>query len=120
MTRLCWRFIDTARFHLALSITPGYITGMETTLQPEELMVVLGTNVRSRRKELGLTQQAVADAVGVAQGYIASIEAGQKSVTLGVVARIAEFLKLPPSALISSEMATVVAPMPAAEPTPLP
>jgi transcriptional regulator with XRE-family HTH domain len=93
---------------------------METTLQPEELQIVLGANVRSRRKELKLTQQAVADAAGVAQGYIASIEAGHKSVTLGVVARIAEFLKLPPSALISAEMATLVDAAPAADPVPSP
>lgn len=93
---------------------------METTLQPEELMVVLGTNVRSRRKELELTQQAVADAVGVAQGYIAAIEAGRKSVTLAVVARIAEVLKLPPATLISAEMATMAIPPAGAEPVPSP
>jgi len=53
-----------------------------------------GINVRRRRKELGLTQEALADAVKLAPTYVGQIERGQRNPTLEVVERFARVLKV--------------------------
>lgn len=90
-----------------LSINPGYNGNMDT-MQPEELMEILGTNVRARRKELNLTQENLAETAEVTQPYIAEIEAGRASATITVVARMSNALKTTPATLLSAEMATLV------------
>jgi transcriptional regulator with XRE-family HTH domain len=49
-----------------------------------------------KRKKLGLTQQAVADAVGRPQSYIASIETGQRRVDVVEFFELAEALRFDP------------------------
>lgn len=53
-----------------------------------------GTNVRRRRKELGFTQEALADAVQLAPTYVGQIERGLRNPTLEVVERFAKVLKV--------------------------
>lgn len=52
----------------------------------------LGVNVRRLRKERGLSQEALADEVGLAPTYIGQIERGLRNPTLDVVERFAEVL----------------------------
>ncbi|MGH6888451.1 MAG: helix-turn-helix domain-containing protein [Rhizomicrobium sp.] len=59
-----------------------------------------GTNVRRRRKELGFTQEALADAVRLAPTYVGQIERGQRNPTLEVVERFAKTLKVDPLELL--------------------
>jgi transcriptional regulator with XRE-family HTH domain len=53
-----------------------------------------GTNVRTRRKELGLSQEALADAVKLAPTYVGQIERGQRNPTLKVVEQFAKALRV--------------------------
>jgi transcriptional regulator with XRE-family HTH domain len=49
--------------------------------------------IRERRKELKLTQQQVADRLGISQQVIARIESGASNMTVATLARIADALE---------------------------
>ncbi|TAJ72107.1 MAG: XRE family transcriptional regulator [Phenylobacterium sp.] len=53
-----------------------------------------GRNVRRRRKELGLTQEALADAVELAPTYVGQLERGLRNPTLAIVERFAKVLRV--------------------------
>lgn len=65
------------------------------------LREALGINVRRLRNERGLSQEALADAVGLAVTYVGQIERGTRNPTLDVVERIAGQLGVPPIALLA-------------------
>jgi transcriptional regulator with XRE-family HTH domain len=58
-------------------------------------------NVRDRRKQLGLTQEAVAEMLGISQPTYAGIEAGRRVPGLDVVERVAEALEIAPALLLA-------------------
>ncbi|MCP5386898.1 MAG: helix-turn-helix transcriptional regulator [Novosphingobium sp.] len=62
----------------------------------------LGDAVRARRKELALSQEALADLAGVDRSHMGKIERGERNVTLLNIERIASALKTTPSALLGS------------------
>ncbi len=74
-------------------------------MQAEELESVFRSNLRNRRIECGLTQADVARLSGIPQPHISAFERGTKAPTVGTVARLAEALACPPSALFSLEAA---------------
>lgn len=53
---------------------------------------VVGTEIRSSRRELALTQSDVAARLGVSTPYVANVEAGRENLTLGQLAAIADAL----------------------------
>lgn len=53
----------------------------------------LGNALRTRRKELGLTMQTVADSAGLSVGFISQVERGITSPSLGSLASLAEVLQ---------------------------
>lgn len=53
-----------------------------------------GKNVRRLRKEKGLSQEELADEVGLAVTYVGQIERGQRNPTLNVVERFATALSV--------------------------
>ena len=59
-----------------------------------------GTNVRARRKALGLTQEALADAVKLAPTYVGQIERGLRNPTLEIVERFGRVLQVSPLDLL--------------------
>lgn len=56
---------------------------------------LLARNVRLLRQARGLTQEALADAVGLRQAHISEIEAGKVNVALDNIGAIAEGLGVP-------------------------
>ena len=62
-----------------------------------------GTNVRRRRKERGLSQEALADAVKLAPTYVGQLERGERNPTLDVVERFARVLKVDALELLKPE-----------------
>jgi len=60
----------------------------------------LGDVIRSRREELGLSQEALALECGLHRTYISQLERGQKSPTLRVLVVIAGALKTEPAELV--------------------
>jgi transcriptional regulator with XRE-family HTH domain len=59
----------------------------------EEMAERLVTTLRYRRQDLGVTQQQVADAIGLTRVQVTNIEAG-RGVSLGALCRYAMFVGL--------------------------
>lgn len=53
----------------------------------------IGENIRNKRKEMGISQNELATAVGISIPMVCQIERGTKSVTLQLGAEIARVLK---------------------------
>lgn len=70
-------------------------------LQAPKLRRVLADNLKARRKELGMTQQAVADALEVTQPYVAALESAKVSPRVEQLAKLSEALKTTPAALLT-------------------
>jgi transcriptional regulator with XRE-family HTH domain len=60
----------------------------------KELYRCLGRVITSRRKRLGLSQEALAKASGVDRSFLSSVENGKRQVSLGAVAKISSGLKM--------------------------
>ena len=56
--------------------------------------LVYGDRIRARRRELGLSQSALADVVGVNRRVIGELERGKPTVQLGIALRVAAALGL--------------------------
>lgn len=54
---------------------------------------VLGKKIQKRRKEMGLTQEELADKIGVSRAYMGYIEQGRNAPSLGFLEKIARVLK---------------------------
>ncbi len=65
-----------------------------------ELHDVFCANVRSRRKELGMTQAQVAGAMGISQSAFANIESGRCSPTLTAIANVCRALQTTASTML--------------------
>lgn len=67
-----------------------------------ELQQALGASLRSYRAELGLSQEAFADVLGVHRTYVGAIERGEKNLSLRSVERLAQRLDADPLALLKA------------------
>lgn len=73
---------------------------MKTQVEPEEVAIVFGANVRARRLKLGLTQEELAEKIGTYASHVSAIESGSKSIRLPNVAVWANALETTPDALL--------------------
>lgn len=66
------------------------------TIKPHNcpLIAVFAENVRRRRLELGLSQEALAERAGVHRTYIGMIERSEKNITLHNIWRFANALEM--------------------------
>ncbi|KAI4446993.1 hypothetical protein C823_001512 [Eubacterium plexicaudatum ASF492] len=62
---------------------------------------ILGSNIQTRRKELRVTQQKMADDLYLSLSLISKLERGVKSVSLDTLFQIAEYLQTNIATLIS-------------------
>lgn len=74
---------------------------LKKTSHHSDRAVELGLSIRSRRKELKLTMQAVADAAGLSVGFISQVERGLSAPSLASLAGIAEILEMPLGSFLS-------------------
>jgi transcriptional regulator with XRE-family HTH domain len=65
-----------------------------------ELQRTLGENLRRFRQARGLSQESLADLIGVHRTYLGGVERGERNLTLKSVERIAESLGLEPMSLL--------------------
>lgn len=66
------------------------------------ITTTLGKIIAARRKELGITQVALAARTGMSQGYISDLESGKiLNPTIGTILKIATILNLDSSKLLS-------------------
>lgn len=65
-----------------------------------ELQLMVGRRLLAYRESLGLTQEALADLLGVHRTYVGGIERGERNLTLKSVERIATQIGYEPLALL--------------------
>jgi transcriptional regulator with XRE-family HTH domain len=59
---------------------------------PDVLLRKIGGRILRRRKELGLTQQELADKLGISATNISPIEHGEQNLTIRTLAKLADVL----------------------------
>ncbi|HVE47476.1 MAG TPA: helix-turn-helix transcriptional regulator [Acidimicrobiales bacterium] len=62
---------------------------------------VFGQRLRDRRLELGLSQEALAEAAGLHRNYVGSVERGERNIALVNILRIAGALGVDPGELVA-------------------
>lgn len=60
----------------------------------------VGERVRTRRTELGLSQMALAERIGLHFTFVSSVERGERNLSLSSLLRLAEGLQVNPAALV--------------------
>ena len=73
------------------------------TTRPSSLRRTFANNVRARRKELGLSQEELADRAQVHRTFIGHVERGETNVSIANIDRISAALEIPASELLKSE-----------------
>ena len=69
-----------------------------------------GTNLLRCRLAAGLSQEAVAERMGVDRAHVSSMERGQQNVTLSTLGFVAQALKIDPAALLAPTSETAAEP----------
>ena len=59
-----------------------------------------GERVRSRRNDLGLSQEQLADQCGLHWTYVGSVERGRRNISLHNILKIAAGLRIDPGVLV--------------------
>lgn len=65
-----------------------------------DLVQILGRNVRSKRRELGLSQEALAYDCDMKRSYLSDLERGVRNPTVRALGRLAKALGVPPGDLL--------------------
>ncbi|WP_437667505.1 helix-turn-helix domain-containing protein [Sorangium sp. So ce1182] len=65
----------------------------------EEVLSFIGANVRRIRLKRGMTQQELANAAGIALGFLQKVERAKTNVGVAVLVRLADVLGVPPGVL---------------------
>lgn len=68
-----------------------------------ELLSLIGSNIRLRRKTLGISQEELAELSGLHRTYIGGIERGERNVSALNIERIAIALKASPYELLKAK-----------------
>ena len=61
------------------------------------VLIAVGDAVRRRRKALGLSQEAFADACGIDRSYMGGVERGERNLAMLNIMRIIDALQIQPS-----------------------
>ena len=78
--------------------------------QTDRFYVDFGRRVRAAREHKGLTQQALADALGLTRSSVANIEAGRQRALLHMTAAISGATGVPASELLPGDAALTAPP----------
>src|SRR5689334_10948364 len=71
-----------------------------------DILRQLGKSVRSHRRARSLTQEALADLVGLSVAYVSLIERGGRNPPFTTVVALARALAVPPSVLVAGDGVT--------------
>ncbi len=81
----------------------GTLHGLPASSTPvganPRLETLIGSRVRDRCREIGLTSSQLADRVGLSKGMVSKIENAQVSPSLATISRLAEALEVPVTSL---------------------
>ena len=64
------------------------------------MQIVVGRNIRRLRRERALSQEDLADEIGVHRTYMGGVERGERNLTLRSLERLAERLGVSPLSLL--------------------
>jgi len=64
------------------------------------LQIVVGRNIRRLRRKRGVSQEDLADEIGVHRTYMGGVERGERNLTLRSLERLAERLGVSPLSLL--------------------
>lgn len=67
----------------------------------DRVLLALGASIRAHRKELGVSQEALAHSAGIDRSHMGKIERGERNITLLNLMRIADALGCKGSRLLS-------------------
>ncbi len=67
----------------------------------EDYQKIIGERIRTYRKAAGMSQNDLAQKVGMHYAYIGQVERGEKNMTIKTLCKISEALGIPPENLIS-------------------
>jgi len=65
-----------------------------------DLQRIAGTNIRSYRRRLGMSQEELAATLGVHRTYMGGVERGERNLTLRSLERLAERMQVDPVELL--------------------
>lgn len=71
-------------------------------MQKSPILEVFGQNVRNLRVERGLSQEQLADRVGLHRTYVGMIERAEKNITLCNIEKLAKALNVKVSTLVNN------------------
>jgi transcriptional regulator with XRE-family HTH domain len=77
------------------------LSGMGVNRRVTKARATLAANMRRRRADLGLSQEALAEAANLHRTYVSSVERGQRNIGIDGIERIAKALKMPLSELLA-------------------
>lgn len=63
-------------------------------MEKEELMRIIGKNLQRYRKENNLTQEELAERVGISTSFCANLERGKKAMSIVVLRQLADSLDI--------------------------
>lgn len=69
---------------------------------PSKLRSVFATNVRARRKVIGISQEELADRAGVHRTYIGAVERSEVNVSIDNIDRISAALEVSAATLLET------------------
>lgn len=75
---------------------------MDVRRRQSELRKLVASNVREKRKLLGLSQEVFADQCGLHRTYVGAIERAERNVSLDNIVKIAVALELEPWQLLAA------------------
>jgi transcriptional regulator with XRE-family HTH domain len=78
------------------------------TVTREEALQTLGRRIAELRREKGLTQEALAEAMGVSRNHVADIELGVRNTGVWSFLLVCKALAVPPAALFEDFSASVL------------
>lgn len=70
---------------------------------PDLLLNQIGLRISKRRQELGLSQRAFAEQLGMQAANVSRIESGEQNVTIRTLCKVAEALEMRVEELIAAE-----------------
>lgn len=73
---------------------------MDKKLNPSVTRKRFALNLRNAREQLGMSQEALADAAGLHRTYVGSVERGERNISIDNIERLASALGVSPSFLV--------------------
>jgi transcriptional regulator with XRE-family HTH domain len=70
-------------------------------MEPLEAKKLIGLRIKSLRRSEGLSQEELAERMGISSKYLSSIERGKENPTLDTLIRLANALKIEPSEIFN-------------------